>query len=98
MCHTVSISALRGCRRPELGYLDVGAFRAADNVLQLVLEVGNHGGLDGDEEVALGAGVLQDNGEGILNLTVDATVGTQKGSDGVGLAEQHQGLVNRVRT
>lgn len=79
-------------------YLDVGAFRAADNVLQLILEVADDRSLHGDKQVALGTGILQDDRERVIDLTVDSTVGAQKSSDGVGPAEQHQGLVNSVRS
>lgn len=57
----------------------------------------NHGRFDGHQEILVGgAGVLQDDGEGIVNLAVDAPVGTEETCHRGRGAEEVQGLVDGV--
>ena len=88
---------MRGYDGGEGADLEVGPLGAADVELELVFRVGDDGGLDGHKEVLLFAGVLQDDGEGVVDVAVDAAVGAEEAGHGGGAAEEHEGLVEGVR-
>lgn len=64
-----------------LFYLDEGALGAPDELLELLRHRRGDGRLDGDEQVPLGAAVLQDDGEGVLDLALDAALGAEEAGD-----------------
>ena len=78
-------------------HLDVGSFSASDKELELVLQVADDGRFDRDGQVLLRARILQDDGEGVVDVAVDAAVRAQEARHGRRRAEQKQSLVERMR-
>lgn len=82
--------------RAGASYLEIGPLGPAREEAQLVLHVRDDGGLDGHEQVALVAGILEDDGEGVVDIAVDAAVGAEEPRHRGGRAKEVQGLVNGV--
>ena len=62
----------------------------------MILQGTHDVGLDGDEEVLLRAGVLQDGGEGVFDFGVDSSQDAEEACYGGGAAEEEERLVEGV--
>ena len=76
--------------------LDVPAFRASDEILQLILHGRHDDRLHRDQQVLEFAVVLQDCGEAVFGLGVDAPVHAQESRHVCGTPEEEERLVQRV--
>jgi hypothetical protein len=76
--------------------LEIGPLGAAREEAQLVLHVRDDGRLDGHKQVALVAGILEDDSERVVNVAVDTAIGAEEARHRGGGTKEVQGLVDGV--
>ncbi len=79
-------------------YLEERALGAPHEKLQLLGQGAHDARLDGDEEVLLRPVVLQDDGERVLDLAVDAPLCAEEACDRLWPTEEREGLVDAMCT
>ena len=75
--------------------LDIGPFRTPNKVFELILQTCHNRRFDRDKERAF---VLEDDGEGVFHFAFDSSQNSQEASYRLGLAEEKQSLVDRMRS
>lgn len=68
----------KGETRTRGVYLEISAFVTPHEKPELILHVRDDGGLDRDEQILLLARILEDDGKGVVNVALDATIRPQE--------------------